>query len=94
MTISLANFSLMNLPFKKKDDGELPSKVKNMSFKGKKVEEPSSSEEDSKDDDDSFVLVACSLSQILKMRRNFKTNIYDLLDSLEVSNLSLLNIMF
>ena len=55
------------------DEGDLPSKVKNMSLKASKVDEPSSSDDNSDDeDDDPFALVARGLSRILKMRRNFK----------------------
>ena len=58
------------------DDGELPSKVKNMSLKTNKVEEPSTSKEESEGDDDSFALVACGLPKIMKIRRNFKKDKY------------------
>ena len=55
------------------DDGKLPSKIKNMSLKAKKVEKPSTSEEESKDDDGPFALVARGLSQI---KRNFNKDKY------------------
>lgn len=39
-------------------EGELPSKVKNMSLKAKKVKKPFSSDEEIDNDDDPFSLVA------------------------------------
>ena len=68
--------------------------VKSMSFKVKKVEEPSSLDEES-DDVDPLVLVARGLSQISKMKRNLrKTNIHNLLDSYKVSNQNLQNLLY
>ena len=58
------------------DDGELPSKVKNMYLKAKKMEEPSSSKKEGEDDDDPFALVACGLFQIFKIRRDIKKDKY------------------
>ena len=50
------------------DDEELPLKVKNLSLKAKKGEEPSTSEEECKAYDDPFALITLGLSKIMKLR--------------------------